>query len=73
MSTNNYYNSFFKEQTPFLKGLLTPEQANKIKANRYKNDQPPGMLFYHDHAMKSTLTNNLRGTEGFYLIVDPEQ
>lgn len=71
MSTNNYYNSFFKDQKPFLKGLLTPEQANKIKVNQYKNDQPPGMLYYHDHAMRAALTNYIRGSTGLYLIYDP--
>lgn len=55
----------------FLKGMLTDQQANSIKVSRLKNKQPPGMCFYHDHSMQATLTNNLRGTAGIYILYDP--
>lgn len=39
---------------------------------RTSNDQPPGLLFYHDHAMKSTKVNVGAGLGGLYVIYDPE-
>ena len=55
----------------FLKGMLSTQQANSIKVMRLKNKQPPGMCFYHDHSMHATLTNNVRGTAGIYILYDP--
>jgi hypothetical protein len=73
MSSNQYFNRFFPDQKPFLDGLLTVGQADSIKVEEYKNDQPPGMLFYHDHAMAVSLTNFIRGFAGFYIIYDEKQ
>lgn len=50
--------------------MLTSTQANKIKVVRLPNKQPPGMCFYHDHSMQVTLSNNIRGTAGFYILTD---
>lgn len=36
------------------------------------NDQAPGLLFYHDHAMKSTLYNVQNGLGGLWVIQDPK-
>lgn len=36
------------------------------------NDQAPGLLFYHDHAMKSTLYNVQYGLGGLWVIYDPK-
>lgn len=39
-----------------------------IKANRYKNQQLPGFSFYHDHAMRATLYNVVKGMAGMYIL-----
>lgn len=45
--------------------------SKKIKIIKVDNNQPPGLLFYHDHAMKSTLYNVQNGLGGLYVIYDP--
>lgn len=45
--------------------------SKKIKVIKVNNDQAPGLLFYHDHAMKSTLYNVQNGLGGLYVIYDP--
>jgi hypothetical protein len=52
----------------FWSGLLTSAQSNSIKVNRYMNSQPAGFNFYHDHAMRATLFNNMKGSAGFYIL-----
>jgi spore coat protein A len=37
----------------------------------YPNHQPPGTLWYHDHALGITRLNVYMGLAGFYLIRDP--
>jgi hypothetical protein len=41
---------------------------SNIKIIKVKNNQLPGILFYHDHAMKSTKYNVQMGLSGFYII-----
>jgi spore coat protein A len=36
--------------------------------NRYPNLQNPGMLWYHDHAMRLTAFNAGGGLSGFYFL-----
>ena len=36
--------------------------------NRYENVQPPGNLWYHDHAMDLTRANVFHGLSGNYII-----
>ena len=38
--------------------------------NRYENVQPPGNLWYHDHAMDITSDNVFHGLSGNYVIYD---
>jgi hypothetical protein len=66
-STNDYFTLFNRSFT-FWPGLLTPSQQASIKVNRYIHTQPPGFCFYHDHAMRATLFNNMKGSAGFYII-----
>lgn len=42
-----------------------------MKVINVRNDQAPGLLFYHDHAMKSTLYNVQNGLGGLWVISDP--
>ena len=42
----------------------------RTKINRYDNDQPPGNLWYHDHAMHSTYANVALGLAGGYIIYE---
>ena len=42
------------------------------KVNRYENVQPPGNLWYHDHAMDMTAHNVFNGLAGNYIIYDPD-
>ena len=42
------------------------------KVNRYENVQPPGNLWYHDHAMDLTANNVFNGLAGNYIIYDKE-
>ncbi|MFN0133716.1 MAG: multicopper oxidase domain-containing protein [Phycisphaerales bacterium] len=37
----------------------------------YPNNQPPGTLWYHDHALGITRLNVYMGLAGFYLLFDP--
>ncbi len=37
----------------------------------YPNNQLPGTLWYHDHALGITRLNVIMGMAGFYLLVDP--
>jgi spore coat protein A len=39
---------------------------------RYLNDQEPGTLWFHDHALGATRTNVYSGLEAFYFIRDKE-
>jgi hypothetical protein len=39
-----------------------------IKVNVYKNQQLPGLVFYHDHTMRSTLYNVVKGMIGMYIL-----
>jgi len=50
---------------------ISNDLSQKIKIIKVNNDQPPGLLFYHDHAMKSTLYNVQNGLGGLYVIYDP--
>ena len=40
------------------------------KVNRYENTQPPGDLWYHDHAMHITQDNVGHGLLGNYIIYE---
>lgn len=37
---------------------------------KFKTNPLPGMLFYHDHAMKVTKYNVLHGLMGIFIIYD---
>lgn len=39
----------------------------------YTNDQPPTMLWYHDHTLAITRLNVIAGLAGLYFIRDPEE
>ena len=39
----------------------------------YTNDQPPTMLWYHDHALAITRLNVIAGLAGLYFIRDPRR
>lgn len=66
------YYSHFKDQ---LKTSLRAETNSSdiyVKVNRYDNVQAPGNLWYHDHAMHSTLANVALGMAGDYIIHSKE-
>ena len=52
--------------------MISPDEANYIKINRYDNAQAPGNLWYHDHAMHATFANVVMGLAGGYIIHDKE-
>lgn len=43
-----------------------------MKIIKVSNDQLPGNLFYHDHAMRSTKYNVAHGLSGLYILYDSE-
>ncbi|WP_435347740.1 multicopper oxidase family protein [Haloarchaeobius sp. HRN-SO-5] len=49
-------------------GLDSPVDYKQTK--EYPNDQQPGTLWYHDHALGSTRINVYTGLAGFYLLRD---
>lgn len=57
-----------------FKGRKDWEESLKkrTKVIKVNNDQAPGLLFYHDHAMKSTLYNVQYGLGGLWVITDPK-
>jgi hypothetical protein len=73
-----YYESF--QQAPKLKThppryrVFDPSdnEVFNFKVNRYPNQQNPGTLWYHDHAMRLTNFNVKSGLAGFYLLRDSE-
>lgn len=44
--------------------------TNNYKINRYPNQQNPGTLWYHDHAMHLTTYNVRSGLSGYYVLRD---
>jgi hypothetical protein len=66
-----YFQSFFNEEVFKGKKTLAFDFSKRTKVIRVSNDQPPGLLFYHDHAMKSTKVNVGAGLGGLYVIYDP--
>lgn len=52
----------------FLEGILNAKQQSMIKVNRHKNQQLPGFSIYHDHAMRSTMYNVVKGMAGMYIL-----
>ncbi len=49
--------------------LDSPVPYRQVK--EYPNDQQPGTLWYHDHALGSTRLNVYAGLAAFYLLRDP--
>jgi spore coat protein A len=49
---------------------IDAEISKRSKIIKVPNDQNPGTLFYHDHAMKSTRYNVQNGLAGIYIIYD---
>lgn len=68
MLYSEYYSLFNQyEPTPFV--VAAPEDQY-LRINRYHNFQPPGNLWYHDHAMHATYDNVNLGLAGGYIIYD---
>jgi hypothetical protein len=57
---------YFEGRKPWAEEL-----SRRTKVIAVNNDQAPGLLFYHDHAMKSTLYNVQNGLGGLWVIYDP--
>lgn len=60
-NANSWFTAKFKERGP----------AWTQKTYRYSNNQHPGNLWYHDHAMGLTRVNLLAGLIGAYIIRNP--
>ncbi len=58
---NAWFTRNFAETGAFFSG----------QTNYYSNDQPPCMLWYHDHAMGITRLNVVAGLAGLYIIREP--
>jgi hypothetical protein len=41
-----------------------------FKVNMHKNHQIPALSFYHDHTMRATLSNVVKGMTGMYILYD---
>lgn len=68
---NDSYYSLFNDKVSFRgKRAIDPALAKRSKVIQVTNDQLPGMMFYHDHAMKSTLYNVMNGFSGIYIVYD---
>jgi len=65
----NYYTLFNNILTSPIRAIH-PSLSLRTKVITVTNDQLPGMLFYHDHSMKSTLYNVQYGLSGLYVIYD---
>lgn len=68
----DYFKFFTKEDRFEGQRAVKEDISQKIKVIKVNNDQAPGLLFYHDHAMKSTLYNVQNGLGGLWVIHDPE-
>jgi FtsP/CotA-like multicopper oxidase with cupredoxin domain len=67
----DYYANFKDKLTTSLRA--DPNSTDiYVKVNRYDNVQAPGNLWYHDHAMHSTLANVALGMAGDYIIHQKE-
>ena len=77
LDDNCYYDQFTKfgsDNTSYLPSRVkvtykndnTP--CNTYKINRYPNQQNPGNLWYHDHAMRLTTFNVRNGLSGLYIL-----
>nr|BAJ85891.1 predicted protein [Hordeum vulgare subsp. vulgare]BAJ92738.1 predicted protein [Hordeum vulgare subsp. vulgare] len=55
----------------FTSGFAATGPHFSSPAYEYPNQQPPGNLWYHDHAMGLTRVNILAGLLGAYRVVDP--
>lgn len=53
-----------------LQNIATGENVKNFKINRYPNQQNPGSLWYHDHAMHLTSYNVQHGLSGYYILRD---
>jgi hypothetical protein len=70
LSDSAYY-SLFNNYVP-TDFSISSEENKTVKINRYDNAQPPGNLWYHDHAMHATYGNVALGLAGGYIIYDKE-
>ena len=76
----SYNMTYFDKHNDNIQPLITVLQNmlsdNNIsfnyKVNVYPNQQQPGTLWYHDHAMSSTKFNVASGLFGFYIIRNQE-
>jgi FtsP/CotA-like multicopper oxidase with cupredoxin domain len=67
---DSYYSQFNNPDEVKSWLAMPSELVKRSKVVKAPNDQLPGMLFYHDHAMKSTLYNVQNGFSGIYIIYD---
>ena len=66
-----FANGLFKNDTTTTLLPFPGMNHTYVKVNRYENVQPPGNLWYHDHAMHITQDNVGHGLLGDYIIFDP--
>ena len=64
------YNDNIQPLITLIQDMLINEKniSFNYKVNVYPNQQQPGTLWYHDHAMSSTMFNVASGLFGFYII-----
>jgi spore coat protein A len=57
----------------FSPGFAHKGEEWKTEVYEYPNRQPPGLLWYHDHAMGQTRLNVYAGLAGLYLLRDANE
>lgn len=56
----------------YKNGYISKNNRFNSKIIKFTTNKLPGMLFYHDHAMKSTKYNVAHGLSGLFIIYDPD-
>ena len=71
-NTEYYNNGLFKASVSTTFQKISSMNHTYVRVARYKNNQNPGNLWYHDHAMHITQDNVGHGLLGNYIIFDQE-
>ena len=63
---DSYFGKLSRDEAKIVREFFS-QLGYRIKINIYKNTQPVGILWYHDHSMASTGFNVRKGMSGMYL------
>ena len=65
----DYFNVFTDQERQTLYEYFN-SSAEFSRLDAYPNTQPPGSLWYHDHAMSTTGFSTMKGLKGLYILRD---